>query len=82
MTVPTHLAADDSLLERINATTQRLAAEFTGQFAPETVEDVARKSLQTYEHAVVLDFVPLFVERYTRETLKASISQPRARTLT
>ena len=78
MTVPAHLAAEDSLSDRITATTQRLAAEFSGHFAPETVEDAARKSLQSYEHAAVLDFVPLFVERYTREMLKASISQPRA----
>ena len=74
MTVPAH-PADSSLSERISATTQRLAAEFSGQFAPETVEDIARKSLQIYEQAAILDFVPLFVERYTRETLKASIQK-------
>lgn len=78
MTVPAHPAAEDSLSDRITATTQRLAAEFSGHFAPETVEDVARKSLQSYLHAAVLDFVPLFVERYTRETLKASIGQPQS----
>lgn len=78
MTVPAHPAADGSLSDRITATAQRLAAEFSGFFSPETVEDAARKSLQSYQHAVVLDFVPLFVERYTRETLKASIGRPRA----
>ena len=78
MTVPAHPAADDSLSERITATTQRLAAEFNGHIPAETVEDVTRKSFQSYEHAAVLDFVPLFVERFTRETLRARIGQSQA----
>lgn len=78
MTVPAQSAADDSLSERISETTQRLAAEFSGQFSQEDIETAARRSLASYKHASVLDFVPLFVERYTRETLRASISQPRA----
>jgi hypothetical protein len=76
MTVPSQTAADE-LSERITATTQRLAAEFSGYFTPQAVEDIARQSLERYQHAVVLDFVPLFVERYTRERLKASIGQTR-----
>lgn len=77
MTVPAHFAADDPLSERITETTQRLAAEFGGQFSPEVIEDAARKSLASYEHASILDFVPLFVERHARETLRASLSQQR-----
>ena len=73
MTVPAHPASEDALTERINATKQRLTDEFSGQVPPEAVEDITRESLQSYEHAVVLDFVPLFVERYTRERLKASV---------
>ena len=70
--------ADDSISQRISAATQRLTKEFSGYFPPQVVEDVTRQSLQTYEKAVVMDFVPLFVERYTRERLKASLSQPHA----
>jgi hypothetical protein len=76
MTVPA--TTDDSISERITAATQRLTKEFSGYFPPQVVEDVARESLQSYEKAVVLDFVPLFVERFTRERLKASIGQPHA----
>jgi hypothetical protein len=76
MTVPVHPATDEaSLSERITETTQRLAAEFGGQIPEETIEDAARKLLASYEDAQILDFVPLFVERYTRETLRASISR-------
>lgn len=72
MTIPAH-PAEDSLSERISETAQRLAEEFSGQVPAETIQDIARKSFQSYEHAAVLDFVPLFVERATRETLRASI---------
>ena len=75
MTVPAHSATDEaSLSERINETAQRLAAEFEGRFTKEVIEQAARSYLASYEGAVVQDFVPLFVERYTRETLRASIA--------
>ena len=78
MTMPAHSAADDSLSERIAATTQKLAAEFSGKVSPQVVEDIAKQSFQSYQKAAVLDFVPLFVERYTRERLRATIGQPRS----
>ncbi len=74
MTAPAN-NAEDSLSERISETTQRLAAEFGGRISPEVIEDAARKSLASYQQASVLDFVPLFVERYTRESLRASLAQ-------
>jgi hypothetical protein len=67
--------SEDSLSERISETAQRLAAEFGGQFSKEDIEDAARKYLASYEQASVVDFVPLFVERYTRETLRASLTK-------
>lgn len=76
MTVPAHPANDEaSLSERIIETTQRLSVEFGGQIPQETIEDAARKLFASYEDAQILDFVPLFVERYTRETLRASITR-------
>lgn len=77
MTAPAN-NAEDSLSERISETTQRLAAEFNGRIPQEVIEDVARKSLDSYRHASVLDFVPLFVERYARESLQASLRQQHA----
>lgn len=70
--------AGDSISERITAATQRLTQEFSGYFPPQVVEDMAQQSLRIYEQAVITDFVPLFVERYTRERLRASIGKPRA----
>ena len=67
--------AEDSLSERITETTQRLAAEFGGRFTAADIEDAARKYFDSYAQASVVDFVPLFVERYTRETLRASLIQ-------
>jgi hypothetical protein len=78
MTVPVRPAADDPLSESISETAQRLAAEFGGQFSREDIEEAALRSLASYQHASVLDFVPLFVERYTRETLRAAIGRTRA----
>jgi hypothetical protein len=65
----------NALSERITAATQRLALEFGGHFSPQAIEDLTRQSLQDYQHATVVDFVPLFVERYTRARLRASIGE-------
>ena len=70
---------DDSLSERINAATQRLTVEFKGRFTPQAIHTYTQESLQSYAQASVLDYVPLFVERFTRERLKrASVGQPHA----
>ena len=75
MEVTAHPAGDDALSDRINETTKRLTAEFGGKFSPQAIEDAAQQSLRAFEHASVLDFVPLFVERETRARLKERIVQ-------
>ncbi len=48
-----------------------LSDEFKGTFAPETVERYVRESLESLEGARVKDFIPLFVNRFSRERLRA-----------
>ena len=75
MTVPAQPAAEHALSQRISETAQRLATEFGDRFTQEDIENAARQCLASYEDAAVLDFVPLFVERHTRETLRATLAQ-------
>ena len=76
MPVPEPAAAEQALSERIRQTTQRLSTEFSGRFTAQAVEEVALESLERYRSAPVLEFVPLLVERFTRERLLASLQGP------
>ena len=50
---------------------QRLHREFGGIFGPETIERFVAESCAQYGRARVQAFVPLFVERFSRERLRA-----------
>ena len=50
---------------------ERLAEEFDGVFSPETVRLAVAESCEAYENATSTAFVPLFVERFTRQRLGA-----------
>lgn len=50
---------------------QRLHREFDGIFGPETIERFVAESCAQYGRARVQAFVPLFVERFSRERLRA-----------
>ena len=50
---------------------ERLAGEFDGIFSPETVRLAVAESCEAYENATSTAFVPLFVERFTRQRLGA-----------
>jgi protein-tyrosine-phosphatase len=50
---------------------QRLAEEFEGVFSPETVRLAVAGSCEAFENAKTTAFVPLFVERFTRQRLRA-----------
>jgi arsenate reductase len=50
---------------------ERLAQEFRGTYGVETVSRYVRDSLDSLEHARVRDYVPIFVERFARERLRA-----------
>ena len=56
----------------ITTSTARLKDEFAGIFGPETIERFMTDSLdQLLPRAAVTGFVPIFVERFTRDRLKA-----------
>jgi hypothetical protein len=79
MTVPEHPDAEEAKSERIRQATQRLATEFGAHFTPQDVEQFAEEWLSAYRTAPVLEFLPLLVERFTRERLLASLQgQPAA----
>jgi arsenate reductase len=50
---------------------ERLANEFDGVFSPESVRLAVAESCEAFENAKSMAFVPLFVERFTRQRLGA-----------
>jgi protein-tyrosine-phosphatase len=63
---------DDLELEfDLSAVAARVAAEFTGIVSPETVKRFLDENVDQYRDAPVQRFVPVMVERFTRERLRA-----------
>jgi len=50
---------------------ERLNQEFRGIFSPETIERYANESIDRLSGARITDFLPLFVDRFSRERLRA-----------
>jgi arsenate reductase (thioredoxin) len=57
---------------KVESAVDRLASEFNGIFAMETVRRCALESLSLYREARIEEFVPLLVYRLTRERLLAA----------
>jgi protein-tyrosine-phosphatase len=55
----------------IRSVAARLREEFEGTFAVETIQRFMAESYSTFQDAKTMSFVPLFVERYTRQRLRA-----------
>jgi hypothetical protein len=55
----------------VDAATARLAEEFAGTASPETVQRVVDENVAYFSKARVQNFVPIFVERFTRQRLRA-----------
>lgn len=66
-------AAEDAIAERIRQTSERLVAEFGSRVTPQVVQQITQESLERYKAAPVIEFVPLLVERFTRERLIATL---------
>lgn len=65
-------AEEGELRLRIRRESESLAREFAGTFSVETVERYVNESFEAIRgRARLLDFVPVFVHRYTRERLRA-----------
>jgi protein-tyrosine-phosphatase len=72
MTVADPLAAAPlELRPLIRSVADRLRSEFDGVFATETIQRFMAESYESLSGARVKGFVPLFVERYTRQRLRA-----------
>jgi hypothetical protein len=55
----------------LRAKIEILAEEFRGTFSIETIANCVRESLDGLEDTAITDYVPIFVERYARERLRA-----------
>jgi protein-tyrosine-phosphatase len=65
-------AEEAELRQRISREVEGLAHEFAGIFSTETIERYVTESFEAVRgRARLLDFVPIFVHRYTRERLRA-----------
>jgi protein-tyrosine-phosphatase len=72
MTVADPLAAAPlELRPLIRSVADRLRSEFDGVFGSETIQRFMAESYESLSGARVKGFVPLFVERYTRQRLRA-----------
>ncbi|HKF17076.1 MAG TPA: arsenate reductase ArsC, partial [Candidatus Dormibacteraeota bacterium] len=56
---------------KIRSTAKRLHDEFRGVFSTETIERYITESTDDLSGATVVDFLPVFVWRFTRQRLKA-----------
>ncbi|MEO8456367.1 MAG: hypothetical protein ABI559_01015 [Chloroflexota bacterium] len=66
-------ASAQAVSDRIRQATERLSTEFAPQIEPQVVEQVANEWLAPYKTAPVVEFLPLLVERFTRERLLARL---------
>jgi arsenate reductase len=64
--------ADDRVLDyHLYAVAQRVSDEFSGVFTTKTIERFLNESRDQFEDAPIKDFVPVMVERFARERLRA-----------
>ena len=65
-------SADDRALEyHLYAVADRVKDEFEGVFSQETIERFLTESKHEFENAPIKDFVPVMVERFARDRLRA-----------
>jgi protein-tyrosine-phosphatase len=57
--------------DRVEDAVRALLEEFRGIYSPETVRRCAQDTAMQFEGSRVVDFVPLFIYRFTRERLSA-----------
>jgi arsenate reductase (thioredoxin) len=64
-------AAPVEMRPLIRASAERLRTDFAGVFGEETIQRFMAESWESLQGAKVAAFVPLFVERFTRQRLRA-----------
>jgi hypothetical protein len=62
-------AFDAIVLKQVATEIRNIKAEYRGVVPEESIDRVARQSLQNLANSKVPQFVPLFVGRFTRERL-------------
>lgn len=62
-------AFDPNVLKQIASEIRNIKAEYRGVVSDESIDLVARQSLQDLADSKVPQFVPLFVGRFTRQRL-------------
>jgi arsenate reductase (thioredoxin) len=65
------LNLDEATGGHVKRSVEVLAEEFAGIFSPETVQAYVEESLDEFGGARLKDFVPLMVERFSRQRLRA-----------
>jgi arsenate reductase len=63
--------SDYLLMPQLESVVGRLSEEFSGIFAVETVRRYVAESLQAWDNVRITTFVPVFIERFSRERLGA-----------
>lgn len=71
MSVQDPLTVPSELASHVSGITDRLHTEFAGIFSPETIKRSVMDSYERFAESRVLTFVPVFLERFTRERLSA-----------
>ena len=61
----------DEYEARLQISIRRLSQDFTGTFSQETVDRYVRESIEALSGARVHDYVPIFVDKFTRQRLRA-----------
>ena len=61
----------DEYEARLQISIRRLSQDFTGTFSQETVDRYVRESIEALSGARVRDYVPIFVDKFTRQRLRA-----------
>jgi len=61
----------DEYQARLNLVIQQLSREFVGTFSQETVDRYVRESIDSLSGARVKDYVPVFVDKFARQRLRA-----------
>lgn len=66
-------AAPLEIRHLIKVAAEQLRREFAGTFGEETIQRFMADSYESLSHARITGFIPVFVERYTRQRLRALV---------
>lgn len=65
-----HGEFDETVLKQVASEVRNLKSQYRGIVAEESIDELAERALQSLAGSRVTQYVPLFVGRFTRESLK------------